>query len=206
MRSSCALLPTSATVGRISGSDSDRPPGSARPMVISGTRNGWQRRSESRAGRKVMSPLVTKRARGLELRGLPGTAPPLPNTGWLRVSRTVGPTTCTRRRSPGAGCAGQTGARRPGWVGGLEQNRPEDFAGGAGIDHEEDVGGLGVATKSLGARPDRSARILPAGAAVHPEGREQVIRCPTFVCGSEGDDLSALAGTFAEKLACPREL
>jgi len=37
------------------------------------------------------------------------------------------------------------------------------------------------------------------------KGREQLIQCPTFVCGTEGDDLSALAKTFADRLVCPKE-
>ena len=45
--------------------------------------------------------------------------------------------------------------------------------------------------------------------AIAPEytlkGREHLIRCPTFVCGTEGDDLSANARTFFDKLTCPKE-
>jgi hypothetical protein len=37
------------------------------------------------------------------------------------------------------------------------------------------------------------------------KGREHLIRCPTFVCGTEGDDLSANQRIFADKLTCPKE-
>ncbi len=37
------------------------------------------------------------------------------------------------------------------------------------------------------------------------KGREHLIECPTFVCGTAGDDLSAAAGALAEKLVCPTE-
>jgi dienelactone hydrolase len=37
------------------------------------------------------------------------------------------------------------------------------------------------------------------------KGREQLIRCPTFVAATQGDDLSAGARTFADKLVCPRD-
>lgn len=36
-------------------------------------------------------------------------------------------------------------------------------------------------------------------------GRESMIRCPTLVCATEGDDLSARAKTLADKLVCPHE-
>jgi alpha-beta hydrolase superfamily lysophospholipase len=36
-------------------------------------------------------------------------------------------------------------------------------------------------------------------------GRESMIRCPTLVCATEGDDLSARAKTLADKLTCPHE-
>lgn len=35
--------------------------------------------------------------------------------------------------------------------------------------------------------------------------REHLIQCPTFVCSTDGDDLSANAKTFADKLSCPKE-
>ncbi len=35
------------------------------------------------------------------------------------------------------------------------------------------------------------------------KGREHLIRCPTFVCSTDGDELSQNARTFADKLACP---
>jgi len=34
-------------------------------------------------------------------------------------------------------------------------------------------------------------------------GREHLIRCPTFVCRTAGDDLTAAAPTFAARLTCP---
>ena len=37
------------------------------------------------------------------------------------------------------------------------------------------------------------------------KGREHLISCPTFVCATEGDDLSANAATFADRLVCPHE-
>ena len=37
------------------------------------------------------------------------------------------------------------------------------------------------------------------------KGREQLIECPTFVCATEGDDLSVNAGVLADKLVCPKE-
>ena len=37
------------------------------------------------------------------------------------------------------------------------------------------------------------------------KGREDRIRCPTFVCRTVGDDLSAAAGTFSGRLTCPAE-
>jgi len=37
------------------------------------------------------------------------------------------------------------------------------------------------------------------------KGREHLIRCPTFVCDTDGDDLSAAAQTFADRLRCPKE-
>ncbi|GAA2008997.1 hypothetical protein J2S58_002088 [Nakamurella flavida] len=37
------------------------------------------------------------------------------------------------------------------------------------------------------------------------QGRGQLITCPTFVSCTEGDDLSAAAGTFAAALRCPTE-
>jgi hypothetical protein len=37
-------------------------------------------------------------------------------------------------------------------------------------------------------------------------GREHLIRCPTFVCSTVGDDLSATAETFADQLRCPKGL
>ena len=37
------------------------------------------------------------------------------------------------------------------------------------------------------------------------KGREHLISCPTFVCGTEGDDLSAEARTLFDKLTCPKE-
>jgi hypothetical protein len=37
------------------------------------------------------------------------------------------------------------------------------------------------------------------------KGREQLIECPTFVCTTEGDDISTAASTLAEKLVCPKE-
>ena len=37
------------------------------------------------------------------------------------------------------------------------------------------------------------------------KGREQLIRCPTFVCATEGDDLSANAHILADELTCPKE-
>lgn len=36
-------------------------------------------------------------------------------------------------------------------------------------------------------------------------GREHLIECPTFVCATEGDDLSALQSTFADALTCLHE-
>lgn len=45
--------------------------------------------------------------------------------------------------------------------------------------------------------------------AIAPEytlkGREHLIRCPTFVCATEGDDLSDRAKILADKLTCPKE-
>ena len=37
------------------------------------------------------------------------------------------------------------------------------------------------------------------------KGREQLITCPTFVCATEGDDLSAHAGDFADRLTVDHE-
>ena len=37
------------------------------------------------------------------------------------------------------------------------------------------------------------------------KGREQLIQCPTFVCATEGDDLSGNAKTLADRLVCPTE-
>lgn len=37
------------------------------------------------------------------------------------------------------------------------------------------------------------------------KGREHLIECPTFVCSTVGDDLSATAKTFADRLVCPTE-
>ncbi len=37
------------------------------------------------------------------------------------------------------------------------------------------------------------------------KGREHLIRCPTFVCATEGDDLSVNARTLADQLVCPTE-
>jgi hypothetical protein len=37
------------------------------------------------------------------------------------------------------------------------------------------------------------------------KGREQLIACPTFVCTTVGDDLSAAAKTFADRLVCPTQ-
>ena len=36
------------------------------------------------------------------------------------------------------------------------------------------------------------------------KGREQLIQCPTFVCATEGDDLSVNAHILADKLMCPK--
>ena len=35
--------------------------------------------------------------------------------------------------------------------------------------------------------------------------REQLIQCPTFVCATEGDDLSVNGRVLADKLTCPEE-
>jgi pimeloyl-ACP methyl ester carboxylesterase len=37
------------------------------------------------------------------------------------------------------------------------------------------------------------------------KGREHLVRCPTFVCRTAGDDLSVGATTLADRLACPTE-
>ena len=37
------------------------------------------------------------------------------------------------------------------------------------------------------------------------KGREHLIRCPIFICSTEGDDLSAAAGTLAKRVVSPRE-
>ena len=37
------------------------------------------------------------------------------------------------------------------------------------------------------------------------KGPEQLIRCPTFVCATEGDDLSVNTGKLADELVCPME-
>jgi len=37
------------------------------------------------------------------------------------------------------------------------------------------------------------------------KNREQLIQCPTFVCATEGDDLSVNASILADKLTCPKE-
>ena len=37
------------------------------------------------------------------------------------------------------------------------------------------------------------------------KGREHLIQCPTFVCGTAGDDLSTNAKTLADNLVCPSE-
>jgi len=36
------------------------------------------------------------------------------------------------------------------------------------------------------------------------KGREHLIQCPTFVCSTAGDDLSATAENFADQLRCPK--
>jgi len=37
------------------------------------------------------------------------------------------------------------------------------------------------------------------------KGREELIHCPTFVCATEGDDLSVNARILADNLTCPKE-
>jgi hypothetical protein len=37
------------------------------------------------------------------------------------------------------------------------------------------------------------------------KGREQLIECPTFVCTTEGDDISTAAAILAANLVCPKE-
>jgi hypothetical protein len=37
------------------------------------------------------------------------------------------------------------------------------------------------------------------------KGREHLIRCPTFVCSAEGDDLSSDAPKLYDALTCPKQ-